>query len=334
MTRTTPPHGAHAGWYHDPVDPGLIRYFDGHAWTPHTSAKPYGWTVTRATPTAAAPGIAQRRRQYWWALVPGVLVAALVLFAAGVMAGGSGPSSDRESARSPESSSAESSAPTSSSDPTPTPTAEAEPEPVTESEAPPARSVVPQLVGLTRQEAKAQLVAAGLVVEMIRRVPSAKAPGTVLRQKAKVGSSMVPGSGVVLVVASPFPGVPGVVGLSESEAVDRLKAAGFKVSVSTARRESGKNKVVLEQTPGRTARAKPGSTIGLVVSSVVKPPPPPPPPPSNCTSGYRPCLTPSSDYDCAGGSGDGPEYAYGPIYIDGSDPYDLDRDGDGVACES
>ena len=46
------------------------------------------------------------------------------------------------------------------------------------------------------------------------------------------------------------------------------------------------------------------------------------------------CLDPSAyDYDCAGGSGDGPEYT-GPVEVVGSDPYDLDRDGDGVACAS
>jgi hypothetical protein len=54
----------------------------------------------------------------------------------------------------------------------------------------------------------------------------------------------------------------------------------------------------------------------------------------NCIDGYSPCLPPASDYDCAGGSGDGPEYANGPIQVSGSDPYELDSDGDGVACES
>lgn len=46
------------------------------------------------------------------------------------------------------------------------------------------------------------------------------------------------------------------------------------------------------------------------------------------------CLKPDSpDYDCAGGSGDGPDYT-GPVQVVGDDPYDLDRDGDGFACES
>jgi len=50
--------------------------------------------------------------------------------------------------------------------------------------------------------------------------------------------------------------------------------------------------------------------------------------------GYTPCLRPGPDVDCAGGSGDGPRYVNGPVSVRGSDPYDLDRDGDGVGCDS
>lgn len=53
-----------------------------------------------------------------------------------------------------------------------------------------------------------------------------------------------------------------------------------------------------------------------------------------CTPGYKPCLAPTSDYDCVGGGGDGPRYVQGPVYVTGSDPYNLDSDGDGVACQS
>ena len=56
---------------------------------------------------------------------------------------------------------------------------------------------------------------------------------------------------------------------------------------------------------------------------------------SKCDPNYEgACLNPDSpDYDCAGGSGDGPDYT-GPVRSVGSDPFDLDRDGDGLACES
>lgn len=46
------------------------------------------------------------------------------------------------------------------------------------------------------------------------------------------------------------------------------------------------------------------------------------------------CLKSSvSDYDCAGGTGDGPRFAYGPVTVEGSDPYALDSNDDGVGCE-
>jgi hypothetical protein len=47
------------------------------------------------------------------------------------------------------------------------------------------------------------------------------------------------------------------------------------------------------------------------------------------------CLRPNvSDYDCAGGSGNGPYYVSGPFRVVGSDHYRLDSDHDGIACES
>jgi endonuclease YncB( thermonuclease family) len=70
-----------------------------------------------------------------------------------------------------------------------------------------------------------------------------------------------------------------------------------------------------------------------------KPPPPPPvtvtpPQTSNCHRSYAgACLDPfASDYDCAGGSGNGPEYT-GPVRVVGPDDFGLDSDGDGLGCE-
>lgn len=61
---------------------------------------------------------------------------------------------------------------------------------------------------------------------------------------------------------------------------------------------------------------------------------PDPAPASNCDSNYADACVPiASDVDCAGGSGNGPAYVQGPVRIVGSDIYDLDRDGDGIACD-
>lgn len=67
-------------------------------------------------------------------------------------------------------------------------------------------------------------------------------------------------------------------------------------------------------------------------------PPPPPPAPvveaSGCDPNYADACVPiSSDVDCAGGSGNGPAYFDGVARVVGSDIYDLDRNGDGYACE-
>ena len=49
--------------------------------------------------------------------------------------------------------------------------------------------------------------------------------------------------------------------------------------------------------------------------------------------GYDPCIEPGDDVDCVGGSGDGPRYVSGPVYVNGDDPYALDGNYDGVGCE-
>jgi hypothetical protein len=46
------------------------------------------------------------------------------------------------------------------------------------------------------------------------------------------------------------------------------------------------------------------------------------------------CVPYASDADCAAGSGDGPAYVNGPVRVVGPDEYDLDRDGDGIACDA
>ncbi|MBY0687460.1 G5 domain-containing protein [Microbacterium marinilacus] len=66
--------------------------------------------------------------------------------------------------------------------------------------------------------------------------------------------------------------------------------------------------------------------------------PPPEPEPVAETGGCDPnyadaCVPVASDVDCAGGSGNGPAYFDGVARVVGTDVYDLDRDGDGYACE-
>lgn len=55
----------------------------------------------------------------------------------------------------------------------------------------------------------------------------------------------------------------------------------------------------------------------------------------NCDPAYPDtCLQDGiGDYDCAGGSVNGPNYARGPVRVLPPDPFSLDRDGDGIGCE-
>jgi hypothetical protein len=67
--------------------------------------------------------------------------------------------------------------------------------------------------------------------------------------------------------------------------------------------------------------------------------PPPPPPAAPAENGCHPsyegaCVPFADDVDCAGGSGNGPAYVQGPLRVVGPDVYDLERDGDGIACDA
>lgn len=135
--------------------------------------------------------------------------------------------------------------------------------------------------------------------------------------------------------------VPSLVGMKLTAAraalADRRLRGTIKYK-STARYPTG---TVISQSRGTGAGVLPESRIILVVAKAPPPPPttaPPPPPttPSrNCDPSFPDvCLDPNAvDYDCAGGSGDGPNYVRGPIRVRPPDPFDLDREGDGWGCD-
>jgi hypothetical protein len=178
----------------------------------------------------------------------------------------------------------------------------------------PALARVPSVEGLDLGKAKRKLRSADLQVGEVDRRPSSKRKNTVLEQGVATGTELEPGASVPLVVAAPLPRVPSVVGKPEASAIRNLKNAGFKVKKTTQTRTTGQDGVVLSQSrPGGT-RAKPNSVVRIVISNVQRR--------SdagasrNCTPGYSPCLPPASDYDCRGGSGNGPKYS-GPVRVTG-----------------
>jgi hypothetical protein len=157
--------------------------------------------------------------------------------------------------------------------------------------------------------------------------------------------NVLPDEGITIVVAVPLPRIPNVVGKDVDAATRILGNAGFDVHVQKQGSSAPKDQVLTESPAGGT-QSHSGRTVSLTIA---KPLPKPPAPSGggggtssggggggNCTPGYSPCLPLGpSDYDCAGGSGDGPAYTKsGVVYkVSGSDPYGLDADNDGMGCE-
>jgi endonuclease YncB( thermonuclease family) len=88
--------------------------------------------------------------------------------------------------------------------------------------------------------------------------------------------------------------------------------------------------------PTTTTTVAPTTTTTVAPTTTTISPTTTAPPASNCHSSYKgACLmVGQGDYDCAGGSGNGPNYVSGPISVVGPDEFDLDRDNDGIGCES
>jgi resuscitation-promoting factor RpfB len=203
---------------------------------------------------------------------------------------------------------------------------------VTPSEAPqPELAKVPGVMNLSVSQARSRLHAAGFIVLVVAKY-SQQAPGTLLAVSADAGTKKKVGSSVSVTVAKSYPTVPNVIGLSQAKATSKLETAGYNVVVN--RQESSQTSgTVISIDPAAGTGRLPGRSVTIVVAKA--PPAPPPPPPSNCTPGYSPCLPPASDYDCAGGSGNGPAYTEPGVtyHVTGYDPYGLDADNDGYGCE-
>ena len=83
----------------------------------------------------------------------------------------------------------------------------------------PGNTTVPTgLVGLSLEEARNQLTAAGLLIAQTQAVDSDQAPGVVLKVLPEPGTIITAGSGVVLQIASGNAQVPTLVGITEIQA--------------------------------------------------------------------------------------------------------------------
>ena len=169
----------------------------------------------------------------------------------------------------------------------------------------------------------------------------APAPTTV-STAAPAATTTAPPATTAAPTTTPKVEVPRLVGMKLASARQRLASHGLKLRVRyrpTARFAAG---TVISQSRRMGVGVARSSAITLVIAKALPPPPPttqPPPPPTTPSRSCHPsyegaCLDPTaSDYDCAGGSGNGPRYVQGPVKVRPPDPFDLDADNDGLGCE-
>lgn len=135
-------------------------------------------------------------------------------------------------------------------------------------------TVVPDLSGLTAQEAESELAAAGFTLGVIAYDPSsAEATWTVIAWEPSGNAAR--GDSIHLTLAGPVPAlVPDVEGLASSEASAALADALLgPVRVATRYSETVEEGVVISQVPAPDTVVGEGALVRMVVS--LGPPPPP-----------------------------------------------------------
>jgi beta-lactam-binding protein with PASTA domain len=201
---------------------------------------------------------------------------------------------------------------------------------------------VPDVVGLTAAKARDALDDAQLDTRF-RHDPEAENRCRVFAQDPAAGTVAEDGDDVELRCRA---SVPRVVARRPSTAELRLEDAGFRASTTNPPGDGDESRCHV-RSQSRSGHAEPDALVRLRLACRPKPKPKPKPRPAapaepaeaapaetGCDPSYEgACLDPTaSDYDCAGGSGDGPEYT-GTVTVVGDDHFDLDRDGDGVGCQ-
>jgi serine/threonine-protein kinase len=137
---------------------------------------------------------------------------------------------------------------------------------LTISEGPGNTTVPVGLIGLSLEEARYRLTAAGLLISQTIAVDSDQAPGVVLSINPLPGTTITAGSAVVLEIASGNVQVPSLVGLNEINAKTILTQSGFlirEISASDTGKPAGE---ILAQAPEAGATKTIGSVVTITVN--------------------------------------------------------------------
>ena len=122
------------------------------------------------------------------------------------------------------------------------------------------------IVGMSLEEARNELSAAGLLINRIVPVDSNSRTGTVLKITPDAGSIIEAGSGVELEIASGSLKVPALLDLTGIEAQTILTQAGFLVKELSAYDETKPLGVVLAQAPAAGTTLIIGSNVAITVN--------------------------------------------------------------------
>lgn len=139
---------------------------------------------------------------------------------------------------------------------------------------------VPKLVGLQRDEAEAQLEAAGLKAEVTEQ-ETTQPPGTVMQQDPPTGTRVDRGATVQLTVAKERPEVPDVT--TDNPTVEEASAALEQAGYEVATREQPVDDPalvdrVVDQSPAPGTRRSSGATVTITVGTGAAEPTPTPTP--------------------------------------------------------
>ena len=135
--------------------------------------------------------------------------------------------------------------------------------------------VVPDVTGMTVEEAETVLTDAGLTLGRESEEPTEEfEPGLVISQTPVAGESVSEGSRVDIVVARPLAGVevPDVVGLPVDDAIGTLGEAGLTARAEEVFSEDVEEGLVVDQSPRPGTRVEEGAEIALSVSRGPEPP--------------------------------------------------------------
>lgn len=144
--------------------------------------------------------------------------------------------------------------------------------PVMESQKTESKVKVPNVVGMTEEEAKAALNKKGLGIKVTERKESTKyEAGVVDKQKVEAGKQVKKNTTIEVTVSSGLVGqeivIPDVSGMSESEAQTALQNAGFqKTSSEYVYNDSVSEGDVIETTPAVGSKATKDTNIVMKVS--------------------------------------------------------------------